>query len=187
MGEHGAGAETRPLCTERSSLVTGLAWVSIVACSLMVVALGLELVTLFWLVHSDAITPEILGPGMPGGLVFVVRYLREISLALMLVTGVALWASIDLLRRRNWARWFFVIALAVGAVGNLLGVFLVPEFVPSPQAFFGDGLAPHLLAEVERMTRNMIWVSIGSGLLFVVLHAWVIWKLVTSPIGDEFA
>ncbi|GAA6142262.1 YbjO family protein [Hydrogenophaga sp. 5NK40-0174] len=171
----------------RSNLVTGLAWVSIVACALLAVGLALELVTLFWLVPPEALSPERLGPGMPAGVVFVVRYLREISLAAMLVVWLTLWASVGLLRRRNWARWFFVVALSVGSVWNLVGLFFLPDFIPSPQAILGNDIPADLLAELDQMVRNMIWASIGSSLLFVLLHGWVVWSLVTSPVVEEFA
>lgn len=172
---------------QRSGLVTGLAWVSIAVCSLLLALLAMELVAVFWLLGPEAITPDMLGPDMPSGLVFVVRYLREISLSLAILTGVGLWASICLLQRKNWARWFFAIVLVLSAVGNFAGVFLLPEFIPSPLAMFGAQLPAPLLVELEATMRNMMWASLGSSVLFLVLHGWVVWKLVTAPISEEFA
>lgn len=172
----------------RSSFVSGLAWLSIVVCGFAVVGFGLQALMLQFWIPPDMLDPVRLSGGapLPPSSYWVLSHLKGIIFGVLAMSVLGLWASIDLLRRRDWARWFFVATLALGALANAASLFFLGDLMPSAEGMLGPDVPPDLAAQVASFQRGMLVASVVTALVFVVVHAWIIWKLVTPPIRDEF-
>jgi O-antigen/teichoic acid export membrane protein len=90
--------------------------------------------------------------------------------------------SIALLKRKNWARVTFIVFLTLGIVWNVLGLVLQPLLMPDMTDIQGqEGMA--------QMNEMMNVMQIGTMIFvvaFTILYAWIIKKLVSKPIKEEF-
>lgn len=185
-----ARGDTPRKTVTRSSFVDGLAWLSIVLSALMVVSMGLQVLALNVWLPADAFDPVRLRglglEGLPPSAEWVLMHLRGLIVLSLLLSVLALWASIDLLRRRNWARWFFIAMLGLGATWSLGSLFYMGDFMPSAESMLGGDVPSAMRAELAAFQRNLWWASVLMTVLFVALHGWIIWKLVKPPVSDEF-
>ena len=92
----------------------------------------------------------------------------------LLVPAATVFASIGLLRRKDWARRLFMGILALGAVWLLSGLFSTP--------FDADGLSEDIVRFLRVTQILMAVLAIGLVSLFV----WIIWRLSSASVRAEF-
>ncbi len=115
---------------------------------------------------------------------FMFRHFDLLFLIALLVSLFALIASIGLLKRKNWARIAFITMLAIGIVLNLLSLAL--QQISMQQLPLPLDAPVELQPQMETMMGVMSIVSIIFGLAFTALYGWIIWKLRSPKIINEF-
>jgi hypothetical protein len=173
----------------RSSFVSGLAW-TFIACALIgALIVGAQLVavsTVFPAEEMRAVLRELAGSEpLPAFVDAAFAHLRALLASLLALCLVTLVASLALLARRNWGRIAFIALSLIGALWNLAGALAPLYFVfgSLPQV---PGLPPELRGAFDLMMRTMLWVSIGTGLVFAGLFVWLAKRLAAEDIRREF-
>jgi hypothetical protein len=172
--------------TQRSSFVTTLAWITIVPAALGVVISTLQNILFFTVMPMD---PQSLPSvpdmeQMPAFVTFMLAHLRAMFVAFWLMTVVSLVSGIGLLRRKEWARLFFIALMGLSIVWNMAGVYLQQSFfsaIPSMAE-----APPEFSAQFESMASTMWVVSIAMAVAFSAVSVWLIWRLSSAPIKAEF-
>ncbi|WP_254460449.1 hypothetical protein [Xanthomonas sacchari] len=171
----------------RSSFVTILAWIFIVL-SGSGTLVGIMQAVVFFAVFDQAgfaETIRALPPEMPPVAVFLFSNFRWLSLGTLLLSASALASSIGLLKRRGWARWCFIGLMLLAITWNLVGAVLQVQMI----SFMQKQLAVAQMHGVPDM-QPMVWAMAVMGMvfaaMFVVLHGWIIARLLSSPVAAEF-
>lgn len=121
----------------------------------------------------------------PPPVVWLFGHLRLMMLASLFFGAFWLWASVDLLRRREWARIAFV-ALSVFGILATIVVMLWQLYLFHA---IGGLLAPHDDAPGLMAKGLMATVPIVVAVLAVALswlQGWIAWKLVQPGVALEF-
>ena len=164
----------------RSTFVTVVAWIFIIQSAFSSIVLLLEdlLFAVMFNKHSIAEnlppnTPPIAGAVLHGMVYFI--------FVLLLVALFALASSIGLLQRRNWARLSFVGLLGFGIFWIVLNIaFQLIAVLAGPVPN-----APHAQEAHSIMTLFAIFMGL-FGAAMIVLFAWIIRRLTTDPVRQEF-
>jgi len=165
----------------RSAFVTVLAWFSIIIAALMTLLLLLQNAVLF-LIPLDAVREasadveaQLLLPFSISDTIDSVRVIVAVLFVLSLITLIA---SVELLRRKNWARIVFIFLLATSIVWCLFSLVLQERFNLPKELMSDPGFMSML-----RMIKIMNWAFAA---LVTVSHAWIIKKLYEPAIRQEF-
>ena len=143
------------------------------------------------LVPDDLLAQLMQMADVPPSLAWALEHRLAISLALLVLSGLFPASSWGLLRRREWGRISFIAFLVAGAALNFLALAAIEPFFDGihsllPAASWDSEDGRQLLAELQ-MTRALTW---ASGLLgaaaFAALHGAIVWKLLATPIRQEF-
>ncbi|MCP8900550.1 hypothetical protein [Gilvimarinus xylanilyticus] len=165
----------------RSTFVSVLAWIFIIGASftLLVSVLQSLMVTLFF----DRMNWQASAQGHPALVDFMLQNFRWIVYSFTLVALFTLISSIALLKRKNWARWAFVVILSLGILWQLAGFVLqftmLEEFQQMSPVSPDEG--------VVRMQQAVQYFSLTFGLVIIALFAWLIKKLLSREIAAEFS
>jgi len=167
----------------RSLFVTNLAWISIAlagAHSLMSL-----LQNFAYLVVPLPVLPAAGGELLPPLVLWMFAHMRSFMLASLLFGAFWLWASIDLMRRRAWARIAVVGILLFGIAATVVATlwqFYLFRFIGEllqPLADDGGQLADGVVVAVS--------VVVGVIALAVCwLLGWLAWRLLHPGIAREF-
>jgi len=166
--------------TTRSNFVSVLAWMSIIGSGLTTVVALLQNVMLY-LMFSGEPFAEI-PADMPASAAFVFRNLHAVVLGFLLFSIAMLVVSIGLLKRKNWARWVFIVVLAVMLLWGLGSLVLPSMMIPTLPPVPGDSE----LRNMETMFSVMHGVVIVLGLGQAVLCGWLIKRLLSADVRQEF-
>ena len=165
----------------RSAFVTVLAWIFIAIGgfgTLISIAQSVMLHTLF---PEDATSsmPE----DTPAIFAFMFDNFHLFFYGMWIICGVTFISAIGLLLRKNWARIVFIVLMGLGIAWQFIGLglqFVMFDSFPEMPAVDG---AP----EMETIKTFFIVFSMLIGIGLAVLCGWIIKKLATSPIKEEFA
>lgn len=168
-----------------SSFVTVLAWTSLLLSGFCAVMLLLQGVLVYAFFEATELGQEILRDPefgkfldtMPLGLGFLGLFL--IFLVASVVTFIV---SLGLLKRREWARKGFIVLMALGIVWSVLSIFTMPSYGPESLPT-GDPVAEAFDATFQMLTVVTILLTIA----IVVLHGWIIRKLMAPSVKEEFS
>jgi hypothetical protein len=101
------------------------------------------------------------------------------------LSALTLVAGVGLLRRRNWARIYFIAALAFGIVWQVSGVWIQRRMMQTlPTAF--HNLPSEFASEMERAQNLVSAGAIVFAALTCVLFVWLIKRLLSKDIHVEF-
>lgn len=101
------------------------------------------------------------------------------------LTVLTLIAAIGLLRRRNWARLYFVAVLALGIAWQLAGMWIQRELHTAMTGTLQD--IPRDAADAFASVQTVI--EVGTTVVvfaLIVLFAWLIKRLVSEEVRAEF-
>jgi len=119
----------------------------------------------------------------PGMAKFMSQYFHLFVYGFFILVVFTFASSIALLKRKNWARVAFIGILTLGILWQLGGLtmqfFMFSDFPKSPQGKDFE--------EFERMSHFIRWFSFAMAAFVSGLFIWIIKKLVTQPIIEEFA
>ncbi|KAF1712462.1 hypothetical protein CSC70_02790 [Pseudoxanthomonas kalamensis DSM 18571] len=180
----------RPAATG-SGFVTVLAWFAIAAALLGLVS-GVSQTVSGLFLPADFYA-RMMDPSGAMELPATLRWFYEhnlmIGLVSLAVSSLLLWVSWALLKRREWGRKAFIALLVLGTLYQLSWVWLMPKLVEGMLTMQAGMLSPGqaVPAELEGFLSIVMWMSALVVLVFVVLHAWLVWKLCTPAIRAEFS
>jgi hypothetical protein len=177
-----------PSYTGPSQFVTVTAWIFIGLSTLAtLIALMQNIVVGVMFQTMPIASIESVNPPPPRLAVLMFEHARLVFLFFLVVSAATLFASIGLLKRRNWARVLFIAMLAIGILWNLTGLVL-QQVVVSSMADFGD-VAPAPPDFEATMRGMMIAIRVFSALFAIgicVLFGWIIQRLRSPAIAAEF-
>jgi uncharacterized membrane protein len=124
---------------------------------------------------------------------FMFAHFQSILLLFLVLCVITLLASIGLLRRRNWARLLFIGLLGLGIVYNIAGLVLQQSMMSSFATGFPLDSAVRADSALQPMSQQFGLMMAGMRVAmtifaigFAALFAWIIAKLVSRPIREEF-
>lgn len=164
---------------QRSIIVTVVAWIFIVFSALAL----LEFVLFGFIPFSTLFPGQIpAGPNQPNP-ALVASFMRGVMLVFALITAWVLLSSIGLLRRKNWARISFIVILILGIVSSALYVLIGALGAFAVRRFPANASTP---ADVQAMMPDMMSFMAVMGLIFIGLYSWILLKLLSARICEEF-
>jgi len=175
---------------KRSEMVTIFAWINIALCILGVLA-GIALTLLFsvWDPSADMLEffhrPEV-QPAIPGYIEFMVRHLRGLFAVSVILSAVSLVASYALLKRKNWARLYWIGMMALVVVECLYGMFHQPDMTPLMIQLMGP-VPPDVEEGMRQSAATGKIYGYVISLAQAGVFAWGIWYFLTDKIKREFA
>lgn len=183
-----AGPAAATPARPRSAFVDALAWIFIglggVAATIALLQ-NLMLYFLFPRVQMQAaVESSPAAAQMPFLARFLFGHMEWVFGAFFLLALLTLVAAIGLLRRWNWARVVLIGLMALAIVWNLGGVLLqtllFPDF-PLPANAPAD-----FQASFHSLRLFIQAVSAVFAVVFSLLAAWIIWRLRSTAIVEEF-
>jgi type IV secretory pathway VirB2 component (pilin) len=125
----------------------------------------------------------------PGWARTLVKYLPQWLVALTVLSLFTVWASLGLLKRREWARMTFVVMMWAGVAANLVGAVL-PFYVDLSPAPMIATLPPEWRdlfgAMLTSSAGAFAWTAALSALVFAGLFAWTAIILQSKKVRQEF-
>jgi hypothetical protein len=176
-----------PPAPPQSSFVTVLAWIFIALSGMGVLIAIIE----------NIMVPVMFPPmppntnGLPPFASFITTNLKLLLIVALVMAVATLIVSIGLLRRRNWARILFIVALALGIVWSVLGIAFQAVKLGSFDPMLAElPTQPGVPAFRHGFRTMIIAMQIFGSLIsigFIVLYGWLIKRLVSPAIVVEFA
>ncbi len=186
-GQAGTGPVTIPGRQGHSLFVTVLAWTTIVpsAFGLVVALMQNVIFAVFMSPGQFAQIVAMLPPGMEtlGNVSY--GTMRVALLAFLALSLTFLLTGIGLLKRRNWARVVFIAAVALGTLYGVATYFFMDatsdlSVLLPDTTIEGAGIDLAQVAAMMRVTTTALTI------LFTAFNLWLIWRLVSPSIRQEF-
>lgn len=167
------------MASQRSQFITALGWVLAVFAGFTTVILALQSAVVFTMFDAELLQ-YVLDDMDPAPAIAIdgatlLRVMKLVTGSLLALGVVSLAASVGLLKRQEWARMFWVVMLAIGAVLHVIGA-VVPFVIDLP-----------VQALPEPAGTIMQVVTAVFALVFAALYAWLVKKLVEPAIAGKFA
>lgn len=163
---------------QRSTFVTVVAWIFIVFSGF-----GLLEVLFFSFLPFDkmlAAAPHT--PGQPDPAA-IMPFFRAMLVFMAVMVGWVFVSSIGLLQRKNWARISFIVFMSISAFFSgiyvLVGIFAMIFSSKLP-------VDPKASIDMQPFFSAMMGFMTGMSLAFTALYCWIIYKLNTDKIKQEF-
>lgn len=172
--------------SQRSTFVTVLAWIFIIFAGFGIFVSVMQNIMFSQMFAMPEMQQAISQLNEMQDMSFFARFIFQhfqlflfIILALIFLFFIS---SIGLLKRKNWARKFFIGFISLGIIFLLIGFGLQFVFDPISQGTPPDQIPP----EFTRMMRMMkIFMLIFTAVL-TILFGWIIKKLTSKKIKKEF-
>ena len=188
----GSESSARP----KSTFVTVVAWIFIILSGFATFISLLQNLMVGFMprdMFDSAMQDSTFTHVMPPAARFMFSHLRLLFLCFFILTALTLAASIGLLQRRNWARLLFIGLLGLGIVYNLAGLVLQQSMLPSmtsqfplDSTFSADSTFRATAQQFDQMMAGFRVVMYVVTIGFAALFGWIIAKLLSRPIREEF-
>lgn len=183
-------ADSNNAAVTRSGFVTALAWSFIILAGFATVITLFQniMITLMFPMEEMRAAMREAQKSQPMPELFVLAFesFHLLFAAALVSSVVTLVAAIGLLKRQNWARLVFIVIMAAGVAWNLAALampFYMSDLFPEV-----PGHAPPGFHDNFKLVWNiMIGFSVVMCLVFAGLFAWVVKRLVSSDIRQEFS
>jgi hypothetical protein len=180
----------------RSTFVTVVAWIFIILSGFATFISLLQNLMVGYMpreMFDSAMQDSTFAHVTPPAARFMFSHLQLLFLSFFILTALMLAASIGLLHRRNWARLVFIGLLGLGIVYNLAGLVLEQSMMssmtsrfPLDSAFSADSTFRSAAQQFDRMIAGFRVVMYVVTIGFAALFGWIIAKLLSRPIREEF-
>lgn len=174
--------------TGRSTFVTALAWSFIVLAGLSVFSGLVQFLLVQLVVDQEALRAgmrtEHSVENLPGTVRFLFSHIKVLAAGFLGLSVGLLAASIGLLRRRNWARWVFIVFMALAVVAHLAPLAGGGELLAWSAGLFTG--SPGAEATLQGFLYAVWLVFAFLSVVLAAVFAWIGWKLMMPPISDEF-
>ena len=176
----------------KSQFVTRLAWTGIVITGFATFMSLLQNIIVSVLLPIDQMKEVfVVEPRMskyvPALVSFMMTNIRLIFFGYLVLSTAMFISSIGLLKRKNWARIIFIFIISVGIASSLAGVFfqgaMMGTVIPILPEEYVD------MPGMPNFQAMFLIIRIASGVLvifMVALYGWIIKKLVSKEIKQEF-
>ena len=169
--------------------MTALAWVFIVLAgfaTLISVLQNIMITVMFPAAEMQAATEQAKNDQrVPWFAQFMFQNVRLLFFAFFVLASATLVSAVGLLKRKNWARLLFVALMTLGILWNVAASILTIVFFSSMPPV--PATAPNEFGDqFELMSRIMIGFNIVLAAGFTVLFGWIIKRLVSAGIRQEF-
>ena len=115
---------------------------------------------------------------------FMFNHVDLFFLLILVVSAISFISAIALLKRKNWARIFFIVLMASGIAWNIFGVIFNFTMYNSMPEMAGGQAPPQEFQEMMQIMKYAVVVmAVGISALF----GFVIKKLCSKNIKEEFA
>jgi len=188
----GSESSARP----KSTFVTVVAWIFIILSGFATFISLLQNLMVGFIprdMFDSAMQDSTFTHVMPPAARFMFSHLQLLILCFFILTALTLAASIGLLQRRNWARLLFVGLLGLGIVYNLAGLVLQQSMLssmtsrfPLDSAISADSTFRTTAQQFDQMMAGFRVVMYVVTIGFAALFGWIIAKLLSRPIREEF-
>jgi hypothetical protein len=177
--------DTTAVSKPQSLFITLLAWFSIAVSALMLTSSLMQIVMVSFVFPPDMLDQAVAQSGemMPSFVALLFSHFKLFLLAYLLVSVLLLVASVGLLKRRNWARITFIVLLALSIAASIGSLFMQLSSVDAAMKQM-DGFGGEEFKQYVVIVEGMM---LGFAIVFSAIHAWLIYKLCTPQIRDEFA
>ncbi len=169
---------------EGSILVIVIAWIFIIFSGFAVVISLMQNLIMYMLFPIDDMSRIIVTSveEMPDYLRFIFTHMRIMLFIFFALSLAAFVSSIGLLLKKKWGRIIFIIILITGIVWLIVSSILLHYFIAAVPDFPNRALASDMEMALKSFQILMAVMSVTIGVFFL----WVIKKLITSPIREEF-
>lgn len=183
------------ITSPRSTFVTVVAWIFIILSGFATVISLLQNLMVRFMPRDmiDSAMQDSTFRVMPPAARFMFSHLQLLVLCALILTALMLAASIGLLQRRNWARLVFIGLLGLGIIYNLAGLVLQQSLMSSMTTQFSldsassaDSTLRSTAQQFDQMMAGIRVVMYVVTIGFVALFGWIIAKLSSRPIREEF-
>lgn len=184
------------LARPRSTFVTVVAWVFIILSGFTALISLLQNLMVAYMprdLFDTAMQDSTFARVIPPAARFMFSHFQLLLLCMFILVALMLAASIGLLQRRNWARLVFIGLLGLGILYNLAGLVLQQSMLSSMTAQFpldsavsADSNLRSTVQQFDEMMAGFRVVMYVVTIGFVALFGWIIAKLVSRPIREEF-
>lgn len=174
-----------PHAAPRSPFVTAVAWVFIALAGSATFIAILQNIMIGLMVPVDAMRDAEQMKDMPAFAKFLLSHPQVIFGSFLTVSAVTLVSAIGLLRRKNWARFFFIGIMGLGILWNVASIAL-PFFIFSSMPPVPEHATEDFGATFEILWKVMTAFSVVMALVFTGLFGWIIKRLSSHEIKREF-
>lgn len=162
----------------RSTFVTVVAWVFIIGSGFGSLAAIMQVIAVSIMFSRDDL------PAMPADVPLMTQlmyqYLNLVVYGFSLLVIFTFISAIGLLKRKNWARLTFIVILGFAIFWQLGSIAMQLAFFPEITAT-GEGFK-----HFDNIYRLFQVFAIVTGIGVSGIFAWIIKKISTSPIAEEF-
>ena len=183
--------------TPRSTFVTVLAWIFIVLSGFATFIAVLQNVMVSFMPRdffNAAMQDSSFAHVMPPSTRFMMAHLQLFFLVFLVLCLLTLVTSIGLLQRRNWARLVFIGLMSLSILYNIAGLVLQQSMMssinsqfPIDSVFKADSAFQATGLQFDQMMHAMRTTILVMTIGFVALFTWIIVKLVSRPVREEFS
>jgi len=170
---------------QRSSFINVFAWISIVFSGFGIL-IGIMQNVMMQSMMKDANFEQALNQNenLPPLMKFMFENFELLVMVSLLITIVLFIASIGLLKRKNWARLFFIVFLMVGIIWTV--VMGVMQFSFMDSMMTASTSSQNLPSDFQNM-QNTMQIVMGIMIVAIVaLYTYLIKRLSSDEIKKEF-
>jgi len=173
----------------RSTFVSVLAWIFIILAGFSTLISLLQNIVIHTFIPVEQMEKAMIQASARHQIsdlaMFIFRHIQLLAGAFFVLSASTLIGAIGLLKRKDWARILFVCFLYLGIAWNI-GSVVMQQFMFSSMPIPPNAPAD-FRAHFETMASVMRVVSILIALGLTVLYAWLIKRLMSDSIREEFA
>ncbi len=115
---------------------------------------------------------------------FMVNHFDLFFLLILVLSATSFISAIALLKRKNWARIFFIFLMSIGILWNIFGLILNFTMFNAMPEMAGSSASP---PEFQEMMQIMKYATVVMVVGISALFGFVIKKLCSTTIKEEFA
>ncbi|WOX05064.1 hypothetical protein [Microbulbifer pacificus] len=164
----------------RSNFVTVLAWILIIGSAYLFFLSVVKVLLLSSIPGGDELFAA--AEGRPFVIQFMLEYMYVFTYGFCVITAFSFFASIALLRRKNWARFALIVVMAFGVLWQISNLIM--------KVYMFTQVSPYLpeegLEEIERINSILRWFNFLKTIVVASVFAWILKKLLTHPVIKEF-
>ena len=168
-----------------STFVTVLEWIFIVLAGFATFISILQniMITLIFPVEemNQSLSSSKVQENMPAFANFMFSNIRLFFFGFLVVSCTTFISSVGLLKRKNWGRILFITIMSLGIVWNIFALVLQQFMMPSMSEMPGPpGSNFGVMMTIMRVFTFLMALGIS------ILFGWIIKRLVSPKIGQEF-
>lgn len=174
---------------KRSGFVTVIAWIFIVLAGFALFYTLIQGLMISY-VYTDSHIHKAMqaaehAQNMPAISRLFIDHMQLFNVIFMVLSTAMLIISIALLKRKNWARIGFIAFMAIGIIWNVFSLVMQAGYFnhmpPLPQ-----NTPPQYHDQMKMMQTGMLIFSAVLAIVFSILFAWIIKRLLSVKYKAEF-